>query len=196
LLAWRRRLVANKYDGSTVRKTRLPPTACEIKELILKPARENRSWGYTRIQGALANLHHEVGRGTIANVWKAAGMDPAPERRQGMTWKEFLRTHGEVLAAKDFFTVELWTGRGLARYHVLFVIKLATREMQIAGMVPEPYEAWIKQVARTLVDPVAGFLRGTRLLIHDRASFFSKQFRQLLGSAQVGGCACGPIHRI
>ena len=104
-----------------------------------------------------------------------------------MTWKEFLRTHWEVLAATDFFTVELWTGRGLVRYHVLFVLKLATREVQIAGLVPEPNEAWMQQVARNLTDPLAGFWRGTRWLIHDRASLFSEPFRQLLRSAQVEG---------
>ena len=54
-----------------------------------------------------------MGRGTIANVLREAGMEPAPEWRQGMTWMEFLKTHWDVLAATDFFTVELWTGRGL-----------------------------------------------------------------------------------
>jgi hypothetical protein len=91
-------LVAQKYDVSRVRKAGRPPTKQEIQELIVKLARENRSWGYARIQSALANLRHEVGRGTIANVLKAAGMEPAPTRRQGMTWKEFLSTHWEVLA--------------------------------------------------------------------------------------------------
>jgi hypothetical protein len=107
LLAWHRRLVARKYDESMVRKAGRPPTTGEVKELILELARENRFWGYTRIQGTLAKLRHGVGRGTIANVLRAAGMEPAPERRQGMTWQEFLRTHWEVLAATDFFTVEL-----------------------------------------------------------------------------------------
>jgi putative transposase len=187
LLAWHRRLVAQKYDGSRVRKAARPPTQQEIQELILKLARENRSWGYTRIQGALANLRHEVGRGTIANVLKGAGMEPAPERRQGMTWKEFLKTHWEVLAATDFFTVELWTAKGLIRYHVLFVIRLATREVEIAGLVPEPNAAWMLQVGRNLIDPWAGFLRSSRYLIHDRATVFSEPFRQLLRSAQVEG---------
>ena len=107
LLAWHRRLVAQKYDSSRLRKPGRPRTKVEIAELILKLAWENRSWGDTRIQGALANLRHEVGRGTIANVLRAAGMEPAPARRQGMTWKEFLKTHWEVLAATDFFTVEV-----------------------------------------------------------------------------------------
>ena len=85
------------------------------------------------------------------------------------------------------FTVELWTGRGLVRYHVLFVLKLATRELHIAGLVPEPDEAWMKQVARNLTDPIEGFLRGTRLLLYDRAGLFIEQFRQLLACAQVEG---------
>ena len=70
---------------------------------------------------------------------------------------------------------------------MLFVIRLATRELQIAGLVPEPNEAWMTQVARNLIDPIAGYLRGTRWLIHDRASPFNEQFRQLLRSAQVEG---------
>jgi len=84
-------------------------------------------------------------------------MEPAPEWRQGMTWMEFLKTHWDVLAATDFFTVELWTAKGLIHYHVLFVIRLATREVQIAGLVPEPNEAWMEQITRKLVDPLRAF---------------------------------------
>ena len=69
-------------------------------------AKEDRTWGYTRIQGALANLGHEVGRSTIAKVLKEAGLDPAPERQKQTTWKEFLWSHLAVLAAADFFSVE------------------------------------------------------------------------------------------
>src|SRR5260370_28749386 len=72
LLAWHRRLVAKKYDSSKKRKPGRPPTKVDIRELVLRMARENRSWGYTRIQGALANLRHEVGRGTIANIGRQA----------------------------------------------------------------------------------------------------------------------------
>jgi hypothetical protein len=56
------------------------------------------------MQGASADLQHEVGRGTIANILKAVGLEPAPQRHQGMTWKVFLKTHWEVLADTDFFT--------------------------------------------------------------------------------------------
>jgi putative transposase len=185
LLAWPRRLVAQKYDSSRTRKPGRPPTAGQIQELILKLARENRSWGYTRIQGALANLRHEIGRGTIAKVMQAAGLEPSPRRRKGLTWKEFLKMHWQVLAATDFFTVELWTTAGLIRYHVLFVIRLATREVQLADIVPEPHAPWMQQVARNLTDPWGGFLRFNRYLIHDRSTLFTDQFRQTLRGAKV-----------
>ena len=75
-------------------------------------ATENRDWGYTRIRRALDNLDHQVARGTVANVLKAHGLEPAPERRTRTTWREFLAAHWDVLAAADFFTVEVWTSRG------------------------------------------------------------------------------------
>ena len=140
-------------------------------------ARENRSWGYTRIQGALANLRHEVGRGTIANILREAGLDPAPDRRKGMTWKEFLRVHWSTMAATDFFTVEVWTPVGLVRHHVLFVMRLMTWEIQIAGIVPEPCETWMLQTARNLTDACNGFVRDTRFLLHDRSTLFTQTMK-------------------
>jgi len=185
LLAWHRRLIAKKYDGTKNREAGRPRTGGDVKELILKMARENRSWGYTRIQGALANLRHEVGRGTIAKILREAGIDPAPGRRKGMTWKEFLRIHWDVIAATDFFTAEVWTPAGLVRYHVMFVIRLATREVRVAGIVPEPDGQWMSQMARNLTDAADGFLRGYRFLIQDRSSLFTEQFREILRSAGV-----------
>jgi transposase len=91
LLEWHRRLIAAKSDGSGRRAAGRPTTPGEIRELILRMARDNRTWGYTRLQGALANPGHEVGRSTIAKVLKEAGLDPAPERQKQTTWKEFLR---------------------------------------------------------------------------------------------------------
>ena len=99
------------------------------------------------------------------------------------------KAHWLVLAATDFFTVELWTAKGLIRYHVLFVIKLATREVKIAGLVPAPGESWMLQVIRNLVDPWSRFLRTSRQLIHDRAAVFSEQFRPVLRSAGVEALA-------
>ena len=83
----------------------------EIRQLIVLMATENRDCGYTRIRGALANLGYDVARGTIANVLKHHGLDPAPERTKRTTWREFLAAHWDVLAAADFFTVEVWLPR-------------------------------------------------------------------------------------
>ena len=184
-MGWHQRLVARKYNGTGSRSPGRPSTPETVRDLILRMAAENRTWGYTRIQGALQNLGHEIGRGTIAKVLKAAGVDPAPERKKGTTWKEFLRSHWEVLAAADFFSVEVWTALGLVRYHVFFVIRLATREVSLVGVAPEPSGPWMKQMARNLTDGWAGFLRGYHYLIHDRASVFGEEFRMLLQAAGV-----------
>ena len=100
-------------------------------------APENREWGDTRIRGALSNLGHQVARGPLANVRKERGLEPAPERKKRTTWRECLAAHGDVLAAADFFTVEVWTPRGLTRVTVLVLSHLASR-LQIAGISAEP----------------------------------------------------------
>jgi hypothetical protein len=92
---------------------KLRPGGSEVVELVLQLARENRSWGYRRIVGALINLGHQVSHQTVANVLKRHGLEPAPERQKKTTWKDFIRSHTEVLSAVDFFTVEVWTGAGL-----------------------------------------------------------------------------------
>jgi len=184
LLAWHRRLVAKKYDSSAKRIGR-PRTKSSISDLIVRFTQENRTWGYGSIEGALLNLGHDVSRSTIARILKKAGIEPAPDRRRGMSWSEFLRSHWSVLAATDFFTTEVWTAHGLVRYHVLFVIRLATREVRIAGIVPEPYDNWMKQIARNLTDGIDGFLSGYKYLIHDRAPCFSKAFRAILRDGGV-----------
>src|SRR5436853_779180 len=80
LLAWHRKLIAKKHDGSANRRAGRPRTAAEIAALVIRMARENRSWGYRRIQGALFNLGHLLAFKTIANILKDHGIEPAPER--------------------------------------------------------------------------------------------------------------------
>jgi transposase InsO family protein len=182
LLRWHRQLIARKYDGSAKRGPGRPGIIKEVEALMVRIATENR-WGYLRIQGALANLGHTVARTTIANVLARHGIEPAPERKT--TWRQFLRTHWDVLATTDFFTVEIWRPIGLVRYHVLFVMELATRRVQIAGVIDEPYGEWMEQVARNLTDGFDGFLLGKRFLIHDRDPLFTKSFRELFASAGI-----------
>jgi hypothetical protein len=136
-------------------------------------ATENRSWGYARIQGALANLNHDVSRGTIASILKQHGIEPAPERQRRTTWHEFLRRHQNIIAAADFFSVEVWTAGGLTRFAILFVIDLATRRVEIAGIHREPDSAWVVQCGRQLTDPDEGCLRAKQFLLHDRDPRFT-----------------------
>lgn len=180
LLRWHRQLIAKKYDGSSKRGPGRPSMIKEIEALIVRFASENQ-WGYTRIQGALLNLGHVVARSTIANVLKRHGIEPAPERKT--TWAEFLRSHWDTMAATDFFTVEIWRPIGLVRYHVLFLIEIATRRVHIAGIVHNPHSDWMKQMARNLTDGCDGFLLGARYLICDRDPLFTKNFRSILKTA-------------
>jgi hypothetical protein len=125
----------------------------KIKELILKLARKNRSWGYPRIQGALTHLRPDASRGTIAKGLKVNELEPALTRGGVMTWRGFLKAYWKVLTAKDYFTVEVWTGRGLVRYLALIVIRLAPRVVEMAGVVSEQTQSWMLRIARNLTDP-------------------------------------------
>jgi putative transposase len=185
LLRWYRRLISRKYDGSKSRTVGRPRTAAEIEELIVQMARQNLTWGYTRIRGALYNLGHEIGRNTIKRILLENGLDPAPLRGRTMSWDTFLKAHWGAIAATDFFSVEVLTRVGLIRYFVLFVIDPKTRRVEIAGIVRQPDGEWMKQMARNLTDCESGFLNGARYLIHDRDPLFTKRFRDILGPSGV-----------
>src|SRR5678815_785394 len=180
LLRWHRRLVAQKWNFVERRGVGRPGVMRHIADLIVRMAQDNRSWGYTRIQGALANLNHKVGRGTIANVLKRNGIEPCPERSKRIQWSTFLKAHWKVLAASDFLTVEVWTGRGLVTHYLLFIISLADRVVNIAGITTRPDESWMLQLARNATDSQAGALNAKRYLIVDRDSKYSEQFRRLI----------------
>lgn len=135
ILAWFRQLTGRKYDSSTQRsKPGRPRKPDEIRALAVRLAKENLSWGYTKIRDALLGLKIEVGRTTVASILAEAGLEPAPERLRKRTWKQFLRAHWETLYACDFFAVETLGAFGTVRVMVLFVIELRSRAEQIAGI--------------------------------------------------------------
>ena len=152
LLAWHRKLIAQKYDGSANRSPGRPRTLSEISDLVLRMAEENRTWGYRRIQGAIANLGHILAHTTIANILKRHGIEPAPERNRRTTWKEFLNRHWDQIVASDFFTVEVWTCSGLTRFLVLFFMELKTRRVEIGGIASSANGLWMSQIGRNLTD--------------------------------------------
>jgi transposase InsO family protein len=186
ILAWYRRLIAQKFEGSKYR--RYPgwrPVSREVTELVLRLARENTGWGYDRIAGALENLGHSISDQTVGNILRHFGIAPAPKRRQQMNWADFIRSHMAVLAGVDFFTVEVLTWRGLKTYYVLFFLHLETRRVTIAGITRHPTEQWMTQMARNAVDEIDGAFRPIRFALHDRDSKFCASFRATLRSGGV-----------
>src|SRR5919198_1191455 len=187
LLRWYKRLIAQKFDGSKQRhQLGRPRVAEEVEQLVLRMAEDNPRWGYRRIQGALANLGYLIDKITVRNILRRHHVEPAPQRRKGgMSWAQFLRRHWEVLAATDFFTVEVATWHGLVTYDVLVVMELSTRRVSVAGITPHPTAAFMQQCARHLTDPCEGFLLGKRYLIHDRDTKFTPAFDRLLKDSGV-----------
>ncbi len=102
-----------------------------------------------------------------------------------MSWTQFIKLHWEVLAATNFFTVEVATWQGRMTYYVLVVMELNTRRVEIAGITPRPNAAFMQSCARQLTDHFDGFLPGNQYLIHDRDSKFTEAFDQYLKDSGV-----------
>ena len=178
--------MAQKWDYSEHRqKVGRPPVSQETVDLVLRFARENVSWGYDRIQGALANLDHEVSDQTIGNILKAHGIEPAPDRKRQTSWKVFLNAHWDVLASIDFTAIEIWTTGGLVTYYLLFVMERKTRRIHLAACTSTLGDDFMKQVARNLTDPFDGFLQDKRYILMDRDASFSAAFRTVLEEVGV-----------
>jgi transposase InsO family protein len=100
-----------------------------------------------------------------------------------MSWKTFLKAHWDMIAAADFFTVEVWGLRGLVTFYVLLVIELSSRRVYFAGATPNPNTAWMMQIARNLTDPFEGFVQDKRFIIVDRDRKYCDAFRAMLQDA-------------
>jgi transposase InsO family protein len=191
ILAWHRKFVAQKFDSSQQRKAPgRPKTEAALEALVIRMARENRSWGYDRIAGALHHLGYTISDQTVGNILKRHGTLPAPDRKKTTTWKEFIRTHLEMLVATDFFTAEVWTKAGLVTYYVLFFIHLASRKVHVAGITPHPDERGMVQVVRNVTMADWGFLAPGQYLIHDRDGKYCPAFQHMIDAA---GITCVPL---
>src|ERR1700675_91106 len=169
ILAWYRRLIAQKFDGSKCRAyPGRPPIGRDITELVVRMARENPDWGYDRIVGALSNMGHILSDQTVGNILKRHGIPPAARRSANTTWKDFIAAHMAVLAGPDFFTVEVLTWRGLITYYVLFFLHLETRRVALAGFTRHPTEEWMKQMGRNAIGETSGYLRQQRYVSRPR----------------------------
>ncbi len=153
---------------------------------MVRLARENSGWGYTKLRDVMFTLGHKIGRTTVRRILAEDGIEPAPERLKHMPWATFLKAHWGAIAAMDFFKVEVMTLTGPVRYAVLVVMDLKTRHVEVS----EAYEQWMIQVLRNLTDAVDGFLLGKTHLIMDRDPIFTAGFRAML---RHGGTK--PVHR-
>ncbi len=177
VLRWHRDLVRRRWTYDRRRQGR-PPLASQIRELVLRLAAENPSWGYKRIHGELVGLGFGLSPSSVWNLLDRHGIEPAP-RRASVSWREFLRQQAAVILECDFFTVEtLW----LRRFYVLFFIELSRRRVYLAGVTANPDGAWVVQQARNLTMTLTEQKQSHRILIRDRDSKFTAAFDEVFRS--------------
>lgn len=172
LLAWHRQLLAHKWTYTQHRRPGRPCTAHTIKQLILRLARENHTWGHRRIQGELARLGYPIAHSTVWEILQAAGIDPAPQR-SGPTWRQFLTTQAHGIIAADFFHLDTIA---LKRLYALVFIEHGTRRLHLAGVTAHPTAQWTLQQARNLTMTLGHRMHSQRFLLRDRDGKYTRTF--------------------
>ena len=153
ILAWHRTFVDQQCHSCMPRKSAGRPRVHQaIEDLVVRMARENRSWGYDRIVGALANLGYTISDQTVGNILKRHGLPPAPERKKTVTWREFIQVPLDVLRATDFFTSAVWGWLGLVTSFFLFFIPFGRHEAYSSGRISLRCKQWMVLIPRHSLD--------------------------------------------
>ena len=181
ILRWHRDLIKQRWTQPRRRHTGGRCTAPELRRLVLRLATENATWGYRRIHGELAGLGYRLAPSTVWSILKRAGLDPAP-RRDGPSWRRFLRAQAHGILATDFFCVDTLLGH---RLYVLFVVEHATRRVHLLGITANPTGAWVVQQARNLLIDLGDRAAGFRFFIRDRDSKFTAIFDAVFASEAI-----------
>ncbi len=181
LLRWHRRLVAGKWTYTERRRPGRPATSAALRQLVLRLAKENPTWGHRRIQGELVGLGYRIAHSTVWEILTKAGEDPAP-RRCGPTWREFLSAQSEHIIACDFFSVDTVL---LRRLYVLIFVEHGTRRLHVAGVTANPTGEWVAQQARNLAVGIEARLESLAFLIRDRDTKFTGAFDAVFSAEAV-----------
>ncbi len=184
-MRWHRRLIVAKWTyGNRTKGQR--GVMLEIRALVVRFAKENPGWGYTRIQGAIGDLGHRVGRTTVARILNREGIKPAPERPS--SWSTFIKATWGECAAADFFTTEVWTARGLTTFHTLFVIDIASRRVHIAGTTRTPGEAFMCRRSRGEVGQIDGPSASGAVRVESCPASRARPHLPVMRGAEGAGC--------
>jgi transposase len=176
VLRWHRRLIARKWTYP--HRSGRPPVSEEVAALIERLATENNGWGCNRIQGELLKVGHRVSASAIRRILQALKVPPAPQRRTGTTWREFLHAQAATMLAVGFFRVDCAVT--LHRLYCFFVVEVGSRYVHILGVTASPDGPWTTQQVRSLVMDLGDRAADFRFLVRDRAGQFTDAFDAVL----------------